>query len=72
MAEITKDTTTTTTTTRETGRDHGDARQPFIPGKREIIAEIRGVNEQLRRIEEEMKRSSGRIHEIIKKEKENS
>jgi len=44
----------------------------YIPGKNEIIREIRTINDQLKGVEDEIKKCMGRIHEIIKQEKENS
>jgi len=43
-----------------------------ISGKGLILKNIRGINDQLKKIDDDIKLLSSRIHEIIKKEKDNS
>ncbi|EED43126.1 hypothetical protein EBI_26822 [Enterocytozoon bieneusi H348] len=44
----------------------------MMPGKTHIIKQIKEVNIQLKKIEDEIKVCNERIHDIVRKEKENS
>lgn len=53
-------------------KNRSGERRMDIPGKGAVLKNIRTINDSLKKIDDEIKMHSSRIHEIIKKEKENS